>query len=76
MRHSSLSEEKVKRLKEAIDRHEKARRLAKSLAMAAQIRFEECRTALHTRNARLYKANSDLERAKEALSAYERDQTD
>lgn len=76
MRNSVLSEEKAKRLREAINRADNERRLAKSLAMAAQIRFEECRTALHTRNARLYAANSNLEKAKEALSAYERDQTD
>lgn len=63
------------RLKAAIERAENERRLAKSLALAAQIRFEECRTALHERNARLYKANSDLERAKEALSSHERDKT-
>ena len=69
-------DDKLKRLNDAIERAENERRLAKSLAMAAEIRFEECRTALHTRNARLYKANSDLERAKEALSAYERDKTD
>lgn len=71
-----MSEDRKARLLGAINRADNERRLAKSLAMAAQIRFEECRTALHTRNARLYKANSDLERAKEALSAYERDQTD
>jgi hypothetical protein len=69
-------DDKLKRLKDAIDRAEKERRLAKSLAMAAEIRFEECRTALHTRNARLYAANSGLEKAKEALSVYERDKTD
>lgn len=71
-----MSEDRAKRLKDAIDRAEKERRLAKSLAMAAQLKFEESRTSLHNRNARLYAANSNLEKAKEALSAYERDKTD
>lgn len=76
MRYSVMSDDRAKRLKDAIERAEKERRLAKSLAMAAQLKFEECRTSLHNRNARLYAANSNLEKAKEALSAYERDKTD